>query len=365
MIAAEALANAIIGLDPTGSMLTSTHYQLVKLAYETECIQPALQVLDKTIVYYPGMTGIAEPRYPCDMSLPPPAYISKFTGFTSLLKSQDVLEYDLLCGLMYSSLKYWDKAFAAFQRVITYPTRDSGVSKIMAEAYKKWVLVGLLLDGKNPSFPPYASNNANKVYTTLAKPYTEIARLFGTTNAEQLKAEAEKHELTWQEDSNVGFIREVLAAYQKWQIIRLADVYSKISISEIRSQTNSGETGTTLETDQEVEELVRSMIQTNMLRGALEPAEGSRPTCLAFLPPADQLSEAEFAQAIATSLQRIQSLQAIFKSTNERLATSKDYVKHVIKEQKRQREGDGRDPGLGFDAQIEDEDLMTGILQHT
>ena len=52
-----------------------------------------------------------------------------------------------------------------------------------------------------------------------------------------------------------------------------------------------------------------------------------------------------------------------YKAANERLSGSKEYVKHVVKEQKR-ADKDAGDPGIGFDSQIEDEDLMTGIMAH-
>jgi COP9 signalosome complex subunit 3 len=347
-------------------MLTSTHCLLARYAYETGCIDPILRLIEKPIAYYPGMASVPSPIHLCDMTLPPPSYMSKI--LTHDLKPQNVLEYDLLCGLIWCSKRNWGNAFDAFERVISYPTKDNGVSQIMSEAYKKWVLVGLLLTGQMPPEPAYTSTAAKKAYNVLARPYTALAELFVTTNAAQLMSDAAKSQQFWAGDGNTTLIAEVLSAYQKWQIIILQDVYSKISIADIRLLTQSAETGTTLASDEEVEALIVDMIEWDMLRGVLEKPEDGKPAYLTFLPDEDKFSEADFAQKLADSARRIKALGTIFKATNERLATSKDYVRHLAREQKKleTQGGDKADlGGMTFDSQIEDEDLMTGLVTTT
>jgi COP9 signalosome complex subunit 3 len=353
-------------------MLTSTHCNLARYAYDTGCTQAILPLIEKTIVYYPGMTASStfDQRLPCDMDAPPPSYITK--AFTLGLKATNILEYDLVCGMTWLQHRNWAEAFAAFERVVTYPTRDQGVSKIMVAGYKRWVLVGLLLNGHMPTEPAYASGAAKKAYSTLGKPYQALCSLFGLPNGAELRAAVEKFAEAWDEDNNVGLVREVLAAYQKWQIINLQDVYSKISIPEIRAETNSAETGNPLDTDQEVEDLLAGMIETGMLKGVIErptqDKETPRPPYLVFHnPQAEELDEAAFKRELAVSVHRIKALGALFRATNERLTTSKDYVKFLVKEQKHlEKDGGERgDPLLGgFDSQIEDEDLMTGVVHN-
>ncbi|EON99884.1 putative cop9 signalosome complex subunit 3 protein [Phaeoacremonium minimum UCRPA7] len=360
-IAVDVLAKALLRLDPTGSILTSHHIALTKLAYQTDNIEPAFKVIEKSIVYYPGMSKKQEPKYLSDMTLPPPSYISKETGLTTNLQVTQVLEYDLLCGMMYCSAKQWEKASAAFERVLSYPTRDQGVSKIMVEAHNKWILVNLLLSGRTPSLPAYTSPAARRHYETLGKPYTMIGSHFDSLDAAALKIEAEQNLQRWQDDGNFGLMREVLAAHQQWQIINLRDVYSKISISDIRARTRSAETGESLEIDEEVEVLINNMIASGMLEGTIEKPGGS-PAYLKFLQSSNELTEDEFSAELLVTAQKIKDLQPVLKATNERLSTSKEYVRHLIKEQKREKENAGRDAAIGFDAQIEDEDLMGGLL---
>ncbi|KAI0019351.1 hypothetical protein F4780DRAFT_747309 [Xylariomycetidae sp. FL0641] len=366
-VAVEALATAILRLDPSGSILTSSHVLLAKLAYQTDNIQRARKVMDKNIVFYPGMAGQRPPQLLCDMALPPPAYISHQTGLTTVLTSTHVLEYDLLCGMSYCATREWAKARAAFERGLTFPTREGGCSKIMVEAYKKWVLTSLLAKGRLTDPPSYTGGMANKAFGTLGKHYTAVAALFETDNVEGLRQETENNRNIWAEDGNSGLVQEVLAAYQKWRVLGLQDIYTKISISEIRSQTTSGETGVPLPSDADAEMLVQNMIIEGMLSGVLEKNDDGV-VFLTFLPStahraAAQLSEQEFAAELARAALRIKQLAPVFAATNARLGASRDYIKHVIKEARRGEKGAADEHGqVDFHAQVDDEDLMGGIV---
>lgn len=340
-------------------MLTPTHINLAKLAYNTDNIEPALIVMDKNIVFYPGMANPKKPEYLSDMSLPPPAYISENTGLTTGLKSPAILEYDLLRGLMYCSKRNWPKALAAFERLITYPTRDQGVSKIMSEAYKKWVLVNLLCHGKSTSPPTGTGAGANKAYGAIGKLYKELATVFETENATDLKDKANASAKEWLDDGNTGLVREVVSAYQEWQIINLQHIYTKISIAEIRQQTRSAQTGEILAKDDDVVALIQNMIISGTLKGVVEKNDNGV-AFLSFLPASTALSEIDFAREIAGSASQLKTLEPVFKATNERLGTSKEYVKHLIKERQRTGEKDG-DTSMDYGPGIDEEDLMGDV----
>lgn len=370
----ELLASALLRLDPTGSILTSHHLPLVKLAYQTQNAQPVLPLISKSIVFYPGMRGPTETRPLCDMRLPASAYLSIESGFTERVTPAEVMEYDLVCGLVHLSQRDWASAAAAFERVLTFPTRDGGCSTLMVQAHNKWILTNLLLTGtvRTASVQP----NVQRAFGTLSKPYVELAKTFekGATEggAADLKAEAEAGTVFWSEERNDGLVREVLAHYQRQHILRLREVYSKIGLEDIRTLTHSAETGKPLENTSEVEALLRDMIAQDMLAGVVEkPAgtvEGDGHGHLTFLPEGTELTETQFFARLQKSAAQILHLAPIINATNERLGTSRDYIKHLAKEQKKKEDGaavaasgfkDMLD--VGFDSQIEDEDLMTGV----
>ncbi|GAW21457.1 hypothetical protein ANO14919_109760 [Xylariales sp. No.14919] len=360
-IAVECLATAILNLDPSGAILTSSHILLAKLAYDTDNIPQALPVIEKNIVYYPGMANQHDALYLCDLEAPPPTYISKTTGLTTLLKSSMVLEYDFVCGLMYCARREWRKARKAFERVVTYPTKDGGCSKIMVEAFKKWILVSLLSEGRHSIKPaPYTSEATVKTFGILGRSYVSFATAFATDDVEQLKQEARNNAQLWVEDGNVGLVEEVMASYQRWRVLSLRDIYTKISIAEIRQQTKSAETGAALDKDEDVEALITNMIIANMLQGVIEKNDDGTKFLL-FLPP-DAITEQEMAAEMRRQAAGLRNLKKIVDATGQRLEFSKEYTKWSIKEAKRDKSSEAQDPTLAFEEQI-DEDLMAGLAK--
>lgn len=268
----------------------------------------------------------------------------------------------MLRGMMYCALRDWSKAFAAFQRVVTYPTREGGTSKIMIEAYKKWVLVSLLSKGKLAETPSNTPAASAKLYANLAKPYTSVAVAFVADDAQVLKAEVEKNTAIWLEDANTGLVKEVLSAYQKWRVLALEQIYSNISLSEIRQQTTSAETGEKLQKDEDVETLIQNMIISGMLSGVIEKNDDGT-KYLSFLSLTTPFTEVEFVDRVKNTASQLMQLQNYFKITKERLGTNKEYLKHVIKEEKRAADkSNDPEPVPDFDATVDDEDLMGGIM---
>jgi COP9 signalosome complex subunit 3 len=375
-------------------MFTSHHLPLVELAYHTGHVDSILPVISKSIVFYPGMRGQTETRPLCDTRLPPSAYISAESGLTARVTSTTVLRYDMVTGLAHLSKRDWASASAAFERVCTFPTRDFGCSRIMTDAYGKWVLTGLLLAGKLRSWPPTAQGAMTQAvlrsFAAMGKPYVALAKAFekgadeGGPDELREAFEAGGGEAFWAGEENLGLVREVLAHYQRHHILRLREVYAKISLEDIRLQTHSGETGGPLGSAAEIEALLREMIASGMLAGVVEKpegaAEGDGQGHLTFLSEGEELSESRFAAEIAASARRIADLAPVVEATNERLGTSRDYVRYIAKEQRKEKEsasggltahvGGGGGVGykdsmfdMGFDSQIEDEDLMTGLLR--
>lgn len=362
-MAVELLSAAILRLDPSGSLFTSTHLLLAKLAFDTNSTEPALAVIDRDVAFYPNMAGPTDLRPLCDQQLEPADYISTATNLTGPIKSTSILEYNLLCGLVYISRRDWHKAVRALERVITHPTKDKGVSKIMSESYKKWLLVGLLQQGEAPTLPSYTAAPSKDSYKALAPQYLSLAALFITTNASQLKAEVESNSLVWAEDGNMSLVTEVVSAYQKWQIINLRRIYQHVPLATVQSSTLSADTAEPLKDIDAVAGLIRDMIGSGMLKGGLEDGADGK-SYLTFQDDHALMTESDFAREIALSHYNITGLSKQYKLTNERLSGSKEYLKYVAREQKRAEkdEAEGRAP---FTSQVEDEDLMTGVMTHS
>jgi COP9 signalosome complex subunit 3 len=299
------------------------------------------------------------------MSLSPTQFITPASGLTQKFKYNEVLEYFLYSGMVFIGLSNWELALQCLESAVTYPAKEGSASKIMAEAYKKWVLVGLLHKGKLLSLPKSTSSHAAKQYHTLAKPYETLAQIFESGTAARLKAEADQGVSVWRNDCNTGLVLHVLAAYQKFQIRNLANIYSKISIPEIVSQTMSAETGTKLQSPQAGEALVQAMITGSELNATMSSSPG-QPSVVTFAVGGPVLTEVDMQRELGAATERIHTLTKEIKQTDRMLTHDKEYIKFVQKQKKNAKQGGSGDQGIsGADMEwgdaVEDEDIMGSL----
>lgn len=260
--------------------------------------------------------------------------------------------------MIYIGLRNWERARVCLENAITYPVRgDSQISRIMVEAYKKWILVGLLIEGKMPTLPRWTSNIAAKQFYIITKPYEAVAQLFDSASATRLKAEVDYAHQIWRQDFNLGLIMNVLAAYQQFQIKSLGDVYTRISIPEIHNLTQSAETGNKLPSTQHVETLVEEMIANGALRATLS---SDVPRILTFASGGPVLSERDMQLELAAASQRIAALTSEIKQTDRVLTHDKEYIKYYQKHNKNKDSAHGTSMEIMDWKDEDEEDLMGG-----
>ncbi len=331
---------------------------IARLSLESRIYSLGVPVLDRPVLYFPGLSHQSKPKYLCSRSLSGPSYITPDSGLTEKLRYHDVLEYFLLSGTVYIALHEWEKALDSLEIAVTYPVKDNAVSKMMVDAYKKWTLVNVLLYGKAGSLPGTTNGAAAKSFHIIAKPYDIVASLFDSASAPRLQAEVNVGHDIWKDDGNLGLMLFVLASYQKFQIRRLASVYRTITISEITQITLSAETGNKLPSDQATESLIRQMIADGDLEATVSHPSDSG-AVLSFNPTGPVLSEADVHLRLASSLESIKSIAIEIKSTDRRLTYDKDYLKWAYKQKKLDRSGLGEGDEVPWNP-VEDEDLMSG-----
>lgn len=342
-------------------MLTTAHLILVKLSLEGPNYIDAAPVIDKFILYVPGSPAGPKPKFICDLSLSPPAFITPANKLTGKFKYQEILEYFLYSGMVQIGLRNWDSALQCLESAVTYPAKDGSVSKIMVEAYKKWILVGLLLEGRLLPLPKFTSSGPSKIYHAMAKPYETLAQIFENGTASRLKSEVDSGTTWWRNDGNGGLVLAVLSAFQKFQIRGLANVYSKISIPELVSLTTSAETGYKLPSPQAGETLVQNMIRSGELQATLSNSP-TGPVVLTFSPSGTALTETQMQRELSASTGRIQALTKEIKQTDKMLTHDKDYIKYIqTQKQKKGKSGTEEAAAGEWNDIAEDEDIMGGM----
>lgn len=119
----------------------------------------ALPILDKDISFLPlSSEKQAEAAinhlssYLCSNHDSSSNYITPVSGLTDRMTYHDHMQYFLYGGMIYMALKDWERALFFLEVVMATPgisSRDGsgGASKIQVEAYKKWILAGLIHQG--------------------------------------------------------------------------------------------------------------------------------------------------------------------------------------------------------------------------
>jgi len=174
-------------LDPSMGTLTSSHITFVRACLRNQAFREALLVIESDIHSFAPKQA-PEGSFPCSSHHLSNGYITLASKLTAELKLAEVQEYQLLCAMAYIGLRQWSSAQHRLEHVLATPTTNS-TNGMMLEAYKKWLLVSLLADGKVGNLSKAANGNALKTLKVAAKPYEAIVDAFKLGNPRKLRAE--------------------------------------------------------------------------------------------------------------------------------------------------------------------------------
>lgn len=340
--------------------MTSIHLTLVRLALQERYYNGVTALLDKPILYIPAQLPISYTKFLCEVDLPAHSYVTIKAKFSTKLLPLDILEYFYYGAKVYIGLQRWGDALEMLENAITYPVGESSVSLVMVEAYKMWLLVGVLQYGKVLQLPKTTSAAAAKAYNIIAKPYEAVVSIFESGTASRLKSEVEYGRSVWSGDSNTGLMLCVLTAYQKFQIRHLAKVFSRLGVADIMSLTTSAETGAKLTSIKQVEDLVQSMIADGTLPATLI-CDQSGQAVLTFSPAGAVLSETHVQRELVASTQRIQSLAKQIKITNRIIVHDRRFIESAQRLKSKSKTVLGPADAMDWATANEDEDLMTEV----
>ena len=136
----------MLRIDPSGATLTSTHTMFVRLCLHAKAVKDALAIIENDIWHFP----VVESRpglLPCSTHETSSTYVTVTSGLSARLTYQEILQYYLFAAMIHMMRKNWEAASDFLEIVIEWPTNNL-TSMIQVKAYEKWVLVGLLLNGK-------------------------------------------------------------------------------------------------------------------------------------------------------------------------------------------------------------------------
>ncbi|KAL5364562.1 hypothetical protein BJX96DRAFT_168385 [Aspergillus floccosus] len=356
------ITNALLRVDASSQVFTSVHLLVIRLALLSKSYSSVLPILDKQQCHFPCISGQIYQRNNqsllCSIHTSSAAFITDVSGFSSKLTYKHHLQYYLYGGMIYLALKKWDKALHFFSIVISSPT-GSSISKIMVEAYKKWILTSLLAHGKTINPPKVISSSTMRIYHSTSKPYTSLANAFEKGDLNTLMSEFELARSVWRTDNNLGLVSQVIDAFDQYMVMNLGKKFSALAVPDVAQQIV-----TSVGTDPDViETLVASLIMSGALNAMLlHMHDHSRFTMLRFSSAA--MSPIFQEQSVQAQLSKeIRALGLLTGNTglsNDALELGDEHLRFLQRNQRWLDDGDksGALPptaGGGFDV---DEDIM-------
>jgi COP9 signalosome complex subunit 3 len=233
------LCRAITKIQLHSSQLTSIHADLCKLCLTSKCLKPAVQFLDVDVTEISKEGGQFDSKY--------------------------FLLYYYYGGMIYLALKNYKRAFFFFEIAVTTPSM--AVSHIMLEAYKKYILVSLILHGKSSSMPRYTSHIVSRYIKPLCQPYHELAAAYNVCNSTELNALVTRHAEVFARDRNQGLVRQCVVAMYKKNIKRLTKTFMTLSLTDMANRVQ-------LSGPREAEKYVLAMIEDGEIFATVNQRDG-------------------------------------------------------------------------------------------
>nr|KJB70830.1 hypothetical protein B456_011G092400 [Gossypium raimondii] len=179
---------------------------------------------------------------------------------------KDLFLYCYYGGMICIGQKHFQKALELLHNVVTAPM--FAVNAIAVEAYKKYILVSLILHGQfSTSLPKYSSSAAQRNLRSLCQ------------------------------DNNLGLVKQVVSSLYKQNIQRLTQTYLTLSLQDIASTVQ-------LSSVREAEMHVLQMIQDVEIYATINQKDGM----VRFLEDPEQYKTIEMIERIDSSIQRLMIL---------------------------------------------------------
>ncbi|XP_036346309.1 COP9 signalosome complex subunit 3-like [Rhagoletis pomonella] len=244
----KVVAQAIEKIRLCDSQQTSIHSDLCQLSLKSKCFKTALSFLDVDI------TTIST--------------ASEIRGQNSTEANNDAkyfLLYYYYGGMIYTAVKNFDRALYFFEVCISTPA--AAMSHIMLEAYKKFLLVSLILHGKVLPIPKYSAQVISRFMKPLAQAYHDLATAYSTSSSDELRIVMNKSSDTFTRDKNMGLVKQVVTSLYKKNIQRLTKTFLTLSLSDVASRAQLADAA-------EAEKYIFNMIKSGEIYATINKKDG-------------------------------------------------------------------------------------------
>jgi len=250
---------------------------------------------------------------------------------TSGVTPKDMLLYYYYGGMVYTGLKDFKKALIFFKQAVSAPAIV--LSAIMVEAYKKYVLVSLLVHGKVPSLPRFTSSVVQRHHKTAFPQYQEFVNAFSTGSTDEVHKIAEQHIDIFKKDKNFGLVKQCIKSLYRRSIQKFTLTYLTFSLQEIATSVK-------LSTGKEAEKQILKMIENNEIFATVNQKDGM----VSFQEDPEHYDNNKVMQNLDSQIQKAIDIGKRLRTLDESVASSATYLQRTAT-----HERGGRWAGNEFD----------------
>jgi COP9 signalosome complex subunit 3 len=240
LAAIKLLKIAITKLRPNSESLTPLHADFLQTCLLAKDYRAALPVLSDEVL------ALANPE-------------------SYNLKARDVLRFFYYGGMIYTGVKNFGKALEFFKMGFTVPAIV--LSAVMAECYKKYVLVSLLHQGAVKPAPKYTSSIVQRNLKGLCPQYQDFANAYASNNTDELHKVATQHAEVFTKDNNFGLVKQCIQDLYRRNIKRHTQTFLTLSLSQIAESVK-------LASPKDAEKAILRMIEEGQIFASINQKDG-------------------------------------------------------------------------------------------
>jgi COP9 signalosome complex subunit 3 len=285
--AVKPLRIAITKLRPSSEVLTPLHADFLQVCLHSKCYNAAREILDTEV-----------------FEVNPEA---------TTITSKDVLLFYYYGGMAYTGLKQFKKALNFFRLAVSMPAQM--LSAIMVEAYKKYVLLSLLVHGKLLSLPRYTSNVVVRYQKNNFPQYQEFANAFAAHNTDDLHKIAQTHIDIFNKDKNFGLVKQCIQSLYIKNIQRQTQTYLTFSFQDMAAAVKLG-------SPVEAEKHLLRMIEKGEIFASINQKDGM----VSFQESVEQYDTKGISNQINDHVQKVIQLGRKIRSIDETIGSSAHYI---------------------------------------
>ncbi|XP_035794286.1 COP9 signalosome complex subunit 3-like [Anopheles albimanus] len=297
----QVLEQAVEKIRLFNSQLTPIHADLCQLCLCAKVFNPAIRVLDIDI------TTIAT--------------TDDNNGDTKYF-----LLYYYYGGMVYCAVKNYERALYFFEVAVATPALV--MSHIMLEAYKKYILVSLILHGKVLPIPKYSSQVISRFIKPLSHAYHDLSSAYNTSSSEEVRTVVNKYRDPFQRDHNMGLVKQVVSSLYKKNIQRLTKTFLTLSLADVASRVQ-------LSGPAEAEKYILNMIKSGEIFATINQKDGM----VVFKDDPEQYNNQEMFDKVQAEIGVVMDLNKQILKMDEEIMLNPVFIKKSI--------GNQDDDGIG------------------